>query len=52
MNETRTGSWRGSSIGPRLYRTVAVQWHPERLYADHPEHLALFKGLVASSGLA
>jgi putative glutamine amidotransferase len=29
---------------------VAVQWHPERLYRDHPEHLALFRALVAAAG--
>ena len=28
---------------------VAVQWHPERLYQDHPEHLALFRALVAAA---
>jgi putative glutamine amidotransferase len=28
---------------------VAVQWHPERMYQDHPEHLALFRALVAAS---
>ncbi len=27
---------------------VAVQWHPERMYRDHAEHLALFRGLVAA----
>jgi len=31
---------------------VAVQWHPERMYRDHPEHLALFAGLVAAAGAA
>ncbi len=25
---------------------VAVQWHPERMYQDHREHLALFRALV------
>jgi putative glutamine amidotransferase len=29
---------------------VAVQWHPERMYQDHPEHLALFQALVAAAG--
>ncbi len=29
---------------------VAVQWHPERMYRDHPEHLALFQALVAAAG--
>lgn len=29
---------------------VAVQWHPERMYREHPEHLALFQALVASAG--
>jgi putative glutamine amidotransferase len=28
---------------------VAVQWHPERMYRDHPEHLALFQALVAAA---
>jgi putative glutamine amidotransferase len=28
---------------------VAVQWHPERMYQDHPEHLALFRALVAAA---
>ena len=28
---------------------VAVQWHPERMYQDSPEHLALFKGLVRAA---
>lgn len=28
---------------------VAVQWHPERMYQDHPEHLALFQALVAAA---
>jgi putative glutamine amidotransferase len=27
---------------------VAVQWHPERMYRDHVEHLALFRALVAA----
>jgi putative glutamine amidotransferase len=31
---------------------VAVQWHPERLYRDHPEHLALFRALVVAAGAA
>ena len=29
---------------------VAVQWHPERMYREHPEHLALFQALVAAAG--
>jgi len=29
---------------------VAVQWHPERMYRDHAEHLALFQALVAAAG--
>lgn len=29
---------------------VAVQWHPERMYREHPAHLALFKALVAAAG--
>jgi putative glutamine amidotransferase len=28
---------------------VAVQWHAERMYRDHAEHLALFRGLVAAA---
>lgn len=28
---------------------VAVQWHPERMYRDHAEHLALFRALVAAA---
>ncbi len=28
---------------------VAVQWHPERMYQDHPEHLALFHALVKAA---
>ncbi len=28
---------------------VAVQWHPERMYRKHPEHLALFQALVAAA---
>lgn len=31
---------------------VAVQWHPERMYQEHPEHLALFRALVAAAGQA
>jgi putative glutamine amidotransferase len=31
---------------------VAVQWHPERMYRDHPEHLALFRALVVAAGAA
>jgi putative glutamine amidotransferase len=30
---------------------MAVQWHPERMQ-DHPEHLGLFRALVAASGEA
>jgi putative glutamine amidotransferase len=29
---------------------VAVQWHPERMYPDHAEHLALFRALVVAAG--
>ena len=28
---------------------LAVQWHPERLYADHAAHLALFGSLVEAA---
>jgi putative glutamine amidotransferase len=28
---------------------VAVQWHPERMYQDHAEHLALFRSLVTAA---
>jgi putative glutamine amidotransferase len=31
---------------------VAVQWHPERMYRDHAEQLALFRALVAAAGAA
>jgi putative glutamine amidotransferase len=31
---------------------VAVQWHPERMYRDHAEHLALFQALVTAAGQA
>jgi putative glutamine amidotransferase len=31
---------------------VAVQWHPERMYRDHAEHLALFRSLVAAARAA
>jgi putative glutamine amidotransferase len=31
---------------------VAVQWHPERMYRDHAEHLALFRSLVAAAKAA
>jgi putative glutamine amidotransferase len=37
---------------PDIPFLVAVQWHPERLYAGHAEHLALFKGLVEAAGEA
>ncbi len=29
-----------------LPHVLAVQWHPERLYANYPEHLALFESFV------
>ena len=29
---------------------VAVQWHPERMYQEHAEHLALFQALVVAAG--
>jgi gamma-glutamyl-gamma-aminobutyrate hydrolase PuuD len=29
-----------------------VQWHPERMYRDHAEHLALFRSLVAAAKAA
>ena len=28
---------------------IAVQWHAERMYRDHPEHLALFQALVTAA---
>ena len=31
---------------------VAVQWHPEPMYRDHAEHLALFQSLVAAARAA
>ena len=35
--------------GPGPAFLVAVQWHPERLYKEHAEHLALFQSLVAAA---
>ncbi len=29
---------------------VGVQWHPERMTDDHPEHRALFEAFVAATG--
>jgi putative glutamine amidotransferase len=29
--------------------SVAVQWHPERMYRNHAAHLALFRGLVEAA---
>jgi gamma-glutamyl-gamma-aminobutyrate hydrolase PuuD len=29
-----------------------VQWHPERIYAERAEHLALFRALVGAAGNA
>lgn len=34
---------------PSLPLFLGVQWHPENLSGDHPEHLALFKLLVEKS---
>jgi putative glutamine amidotransferase len=31
---------------------LAVQWHPERMYRDHAEQLALFRALVVAAGAA
>jgi putative glutamine amidotransferase len=28
---------------------LAVQWHPERMYREHAEHLALFRALVSAA---
>jgi putative glutamine amidotransferase len=28
---------------------VAVQWHPERIYKERAEHLALFRALVSAA---
>lgn len=28
---------------------LGVQWHPEKMFAAHPEHLRLFAGLIAES---
>ena len=32
--------------------TVAVQWHPERIYKERAEHLALFRALVKAAETA
>ena len=37
---------------PDLPYAVAVQWHPERLYGEYPEHLALFKSLIKAAQCA
>ena len=34
---------------PSLLFWLAVQWHPERLTADEPRHLALFKRLAEAA---
>jgi putative glutamine amidotransferase len=34
--------------GARLPYLVSVQFHPERLFAKHPEHLAIFLSFVAA----
>jgi len=31
---------------------LGVQWHPERLYTEHPHALALFRGLVEAAAAA
>lgn len=36
--------------GPGPAFLVAVQWHPERLYKERAEHLALFRALVMAAG--
>lgn len=36
-----------STDGPFL---VAVQWHPENLWQNHPKFLGLFRGLVEAAG--
>ena len=35
--------------GPGDAFTVAVQWHPERIYKERAEHLAVFRALVQAS---
>ena len=37
-------------LGPAFL--VAVQWHPERLYKERAEHLALFRALVTAAEAA
>ncbi len=29
---------------------IGVQWHPEAMYQEHPEHLSLFRQLVSAAG--
>jgi putative glutamine amidotransferase len=38
--------------GPGPAFLVAVQWHPERLYKERAEHLALFRALVTAAEAA
>jgi putative glutamine amidotransferase len=37
---------------PSMPLYLAVQWHPENLAANQPEHLAPFKLLVEKAGVA
>ena len=42
----------GSTLAREGRFVLGVQWHPERMYRDHAEHLALFQSLVAAARAA